>query len=510
MTSRKLRVLYAASEVAGLAKTGGLADVSASLPRALAQRGLEVAVIMPFYRACRNAGLKLEPIATALRVAMGNKLVEGRLWKTTLPNSTVPLYLVEQKNYFDRDDPALGCGLYQFTRPDGEKIDYPDNSQRYVFFNRAILEALPLADFWPDVIHVNDWQTGLVPVYLKENYQKMSKPTHRVRYEKIHTVFTIHNLAYQGVFWHHDWPLLGLPWRLFHFEHLEFHGRINFMKAGIVHADALTTVSPTYAREIQTVYYGCGLQGVLLSRSNKLSGIVNGIDADEWNPAADPHIARNYDAGSVGPGKAACKLALQSKSGLTPDAKAPLLGVVSRLASQKGLDLIVELAPKLVDMGAQLVLLGSGEAKYHDDFRDLAKAHPKNISATFAYDEARAHQIEAGSDFFLMPSQYEPCGLNQLYSLRYGTLPIVRSTGGLSDTVVDATPQALAAGKATGFAFVPFMSAALMEAIERGVTMYRDEPETYRRIQATGMQQDWSWNRSAAEYHEVYQNLIVG
>jgi starch synthase len=509
MTLRKLRILFAASEVAGFAKTGGLADVASSLPRALAQRGTEAAVVMPLYRSCRNAGLPLELVKTPLRVAMGNKLVEGRLWKSALPGSNVPVYLIENNGYFDRDDAALGCGLYQFTRPDGQKVDYPDNSERFVFFNRAILEMLGLLDYWPDVLHGNDWQTGLVPVYIKENYAKMSKPAHRARYERIRTVFTIHNLAYQGVFWHHDWPLLGLPWRLFHFEHLEFHGRINLMKAGIVHADGLTTVSPTYAREIQTLYYGCGLQGVLLNRASKLTGIVNGIDDQFWDPATDPLIPKNYDASALA-GKAECKLALQRRHGLTADARTPLLGIVSRLASQKGLDLVLALAPKLLANKAQLVVLGTGDAVYHDAFRALAKANPKHIGVALAHDEGLAHQIEAGSDFFLMPSQYEPCGLNQLYSLRYGTVPIVRATGGLADTVVDATPANLAAGRATGFTFVPFTADALFEAISRGLTMYREQPETLRALQAAGMKQDWSWNHSAGEYQNVYQNLVHG
>jgi starch synthase len=510
MTLRKLRVLFAASEVAGFAKTGGLADVASSLPRALAERDIEAAVVLPLYRSCKNAGQPLDLLPIPLRVAMGNKLVEGRIWKSKLPASDVPVYLIENTGYFDRDDPAAGAGLYQFTRTDGQKVDYPDNAERFVFFNRAILEMLGLLDYWPDLLHLNDWQTGLAPVYLKENYAKMSKPAHRARYEKIRAVFTIHNLAYQGVFWHHDWPLLGLPWRLFHFEHLEFHGRINLMKAGIIYADALTTVSPTYAREIQTLYYGCGLQGVLLNRSSKLTGIVNGIDDDIWNPATDPLIPSHYDAASAAQGKAECKLALQKRHGLTPDPATPLLGIVSRLASQKGLDLVLALAPRLLAHKVQLVVLGTGDAVYHEAFRALAKANPKHIGVTLGYEESLAHQIEAGVDFFLMPSQYEPCGLNQLYSLRYGTVPVVRATGGLADTVVDATPANLAAGKATGFSFVPFTADALFEAIRRGLAMYREQPETFRSVQAAGMHQDWSWNRSAGEYQNVYQGVVHG
>lgn len=508
MSSRPIRVVFAASEVAGFAKTGGLADVSASLPQALKQHGIDVAVMMPMYRACRTSGAPLELLPPVLRVGMGNKLVEGRLWKSTLPDCDVPVYLIEQNGYFDRDDPALGCGLYQFSRPDGQKIDYPDNCERFVFFNRAILEAIAALELWPNVVHVNDWQTGLVPVYLRENYAKLAKPAHRAKYERMRTVFTIHNLAYQGTFWHHDWPLLGLPWRLFHFEHLEFYGRINFMKAGIVHADALTTVSPTYAREIQTIYYGCGLQGVLLNRSSKLTGIVNGIDGDVWNPAADPHLPARYDVDGVAEGKAECKRALQRHHNLVEDPATPLLGIVSRLAAQKGLDLVLSLVPRLLARKVQLVVLGTGDAVYQQAFRALAKANPKSIGVTLGYTETLAHQIEAGADMFLMPSQYEPCGLNQLYSLRYGTVPIVRATGGLADTVVDATAETLAAGSATGFRFIPFNAEALLAAIDRALTVYRETPDVFRRTQTTGMRQDWSWNRSAGEYLNVYRHVL--
>ncbi len=285
-----LRCLFAASEVTGFAKTGGLADVSASLPRALSERGVDCAVIMPLYRSARRAAVAPEPTGKTLTVTMGNKVVRGALWRSSLPpvnakGRPVPVYLVEQTEYFERDDNSLGQGLYQLTKPTGQKVDYPDNSERYAFFCRAVLEAVRLLDWWPDVLHVNDWQTGLIPVYLRELYPQQARGPFRARYAQIKTLCTIHNLAYQGNFWHLDMPLLGLPWRLFNSEQLEFHNHINYLKAGLVFADLLTTVSPMYAREIQTPYFGCGLQGILLQRSAKLHGIVNGVDYQVWNPA---------------------------------------------------------------------------------------------------------------------------------------------------------------------------------------------------------------------------------
>jgi starch synthase len=510
MSSRKLRVLYAASEVAGFAKTGGLADVASSLPRALAGRGVEVVVIAPLYRACRTAGHPLEPLLPQLNIPIAGQHVEGRLWRSRLPDTDVPVFFVDQPGYFDRDDPLTRNGLYTMAGPKGEQLDYPDNCARYTYFSRAVLETCVALDYWPDLIHVNDWQTGLVPLYLREIYAKMSRPVTRGRFAKVRTVFTIHNLAYQGIFGREQWATLDLPEWLFNFEQLEFHGFINLLKAGIVNADALTTVSPTYAREIQTVYYGCGLQGVLLRRSNRLTGIVNGIDDRVWNPAADRHLAAKFTPETSEHGKATCKQALQRIFGLNDDPSTPLFGIVSRLASQKGLDLVAALVPKLVERKAQLVVLGMGDPKLQGAFRALSEKFPKDVGVCFMLDEAMAHRIEAGADAFLMPSQYEPCGLNQLYSLRYGTVPIVRATGGLVDTVIDATPENLGAGRATGFSFVPFNEAALFGAIDRALKVYRDTPETWKRMIATGMRQDWSWSRSAGEYQALYEKVLRG
>jgi starch synthase len=507
-----LRCLFAASEVAGFAKTGGLADVAASLPRALSQRGVQCAIIMPLYRAAKQAAIPPKPMGLEISVSMGQKTVRGALWHSSLPpinpqGKPIDVFLVEQPDYFDRDDPQEGRGLYQFTKPTGQKADYTDNSERYGFFSRAVLEAIRLLDFWPDVLHINDWQTGLVPVYLKELYPRQARNPLRGRYARIKTLATIHNLAYQGNFWHLDMPMLNLPWRLFNFEQLEFHNHVNFLKAGIVYADLLTTVSPTYAREIQTPFYGCGLQGILLQRSARLYGIVNGVDYQIWDPQTDKHLAANYGAMTVAKGKPLCKAALQKEFGFMQDARIPLLGMVSRLVDQKGLDLLAQSARDLLAEKVQLAVLGEGNAVYHQMLNHLQRDFPQQVGVRISQDEKLAHQIEAGADIFLMPSQYEPCGLNQLYSLKYGTVPIVRATGGLADTVTDATPANCATQTATGFSFVIYTAATFFDTVKRALAMFRTQPQQWLALQQNGMRQDWSWHRSAAEYERLYQTL---
>jgi starch synthase len=492
------KLLLAASEVVPFAKTGGLADVAGSLPRAMCRRGWQCAVVLPLYNSVRSSKIPLIRTDHTLSVPIGNRNVMGALWQSTLPNSPVTVYLIEQAEYFERDDPAHGRGLYQFALPGGQKKDYPDNCERFLFFCRAILEVLRLVDYWPDVLHVNDWQTGLVPVYLREIYH--AQPG----YDRLRTLLTIHNLAYQGQFWHWDMLLTGLDWRLFNYRQLEFYGQLNFLKAGIVFADMISTVSPTYAKEIQTPYYGCGLEGVLVERRDRLSGIVNGVDYSLWNPASDPHLAANYDVETVAERKPLCKAALQRRYGLPEQPQTPLLGMVARLVEQKGLDLVSKVAPSLLQRGVQMVLLGEGEAAYHRVLLDLRARFPDRIGVVFGFDDALAHQIEAGADIFLMPSQFEPAGLNQLYSLKYGTVPVVRATGGLADTITDYTPQTAEAGTATGFCFLPYTPAALLRAIQRALELYRASPERWLALMRTGMRQDWSWDRIAAEYEKLY------
>jgi len=463
----------------------------------------------------RSAKVQPEPTEHEFNIRIGHRTVHGRLCRSRLPDSDIPVYLVEQPDYFERDDPATGRGLYQWTNSDGSKSDYNDNCERFIFFCRAILEAICLLGFWPDVLHANDWQTGLVPVYLKEEYGPRSRdelpiePNRRsVGYDRIRTLFTIHNIAYQGVFWHHDMPLTGLDWKLFTPSKLEYYGHLCFLKGGIVYSDLLNTVSPSYAREIQTPYYGCGLQGVLAERSGHLFGIVNGVDYREWDPCLDRHLAAHFNAGSIEEGKPRCKEALQKRCGLANQPRTAVLGVVARLAEQKGISLILGAAGPLLDRGAQLVVLGEGDPLYHRLLLDLRNRYPGRVSVTLSFDESLAHQIEAGADLFLMPSLYEPSGLNQLYSMRYGTVPVVRATGGLADTVVDCNPATLAAGKATGFSFLPRTADALLETVERALELYRRSPDDWLRLVRIGMKQDWSWDRSAAEYEQLYRKLI--
>jgi starch synthase len=499
--------LLAASEVVGFAKTGGLADVAGSLPPALARRGCQCAVILPLYRSCRSGVALLEPTARVFSVPIADRSVPGRLWRSTLPEGDVPVWLVEQDGYFEREDPQTGSGLYQRTGPDGTPSDYPDNCERFVFFCRAVLEAVRLTGFWPDVLHANDWQTGLIPVYLREQYDRLDDPHLRSRYDHIRTLFTIHNIAYQGIFWHLDMPLLGLDWKLFNDRQLEFHGHLNFLKAGIVFSDFISTVSPTYAREIQTPYYGYGLHGLLIEQQDRLCGIVNGADYRTWDPATDRHLPAHYDAAHLEPGKPACKAKLQAEQELAVDPRAPLLGVVARLVEQKGIDLILEAAPDFLGRGAQLVLLGEGAPTYHQRLEELRARFPDRVRLTFGFKEPLAHRIEAGADMFLMPSFYEPSGLNQLYSMRYGTPPIVRATGGLADTVTDTTPATLAAGTATGFRFAAYGGWALRDTVSRAIDLYRNDPAAWRQVMVNGMRQDWSWDRSAAEYEKLYRRL---
>lgn len=504
-----LRILMAASEVVGFAKTGGLADVVGTLPLALARRGHDCAVVMPLYHAVRHGKHPIEPTDHTFAVPLGERTVPGRLWTAKLPGSDVPVYLVEQADFFERDDPAVGGGLYQYSEWHGGKRDYEDNAARFIFLSRAILEVVRLAGFPANVLHLNDWQTGLAAVYLREVYQHLPQPDLADVYRRMRTLFTIHNIAFKGEFWHWDMRRTGLDWRLFNPDQLEFHGNVSFLKAGLVFSDYLNTVSPTYAREIQTPYYGHGLQGLLQSRRDRLFGIVNGVDYAAWDPATDKHLAANYTPAAIDPGKAACKAALQKRMGLPVEPRTPLLGVVARLAEQKGIDLIAEgLPPFLGEHHCQLAVLGDGDPHLRWRLEQLKHAYPHRVGLYVGFDEVLAHQVEAGADLFLMPSLYEPSGLNQLYSLKYGTPPVVRATGGLADTVTDTTPATLVAGTATGFSFGPYTVDAFREALWRACSLYWNHPEDWLQVQRNGMAQDWSWDRSAAEYERLYHLML--
>jgi len=451
-----------------------------------------VRLIIPLYRDVWEKADDLEDTGLRLEVPIGDKTVTGELWQTVLPGTGVRVYCLRQNKYYDRE------GLYGTTGADAHP--YPDNCERFIFFSRGIIEAALALDFEPDVLHLNDWQSALAAVYLETLYGDAEGLS------RVGALLTVHNLLFQGVFSHWDMLLTGLGWSLFNWRQLEFYGKVNLLKGGLVFADYINTVSPTYAREIQTPAFGNGLDGVLAERSDRLLGIVNGIDTTVWDPQSDPLIPANYSADDLS-GKAACKAELQKQNGLPVSAQAPLIGTVSRLASQKGVDLMLEVLPELCREGAQFVLLGTGEPEYHEAFAKLAQEFPKNVAANLTFDNALAHQIEAGSDIFLMPSRFEPCGLNQLYSLRYGTVPVVRRTGGLADTITDYTPEGLAAGEANGFSFTTFTAKALTESLRRALGLYRNDKESWKRLLLVGMKQDWSWTRSAGEYHALYRKV---
>ncbi|MBP1687183.1 MAG: glycogen/starch synthase, ADP-glucose type [Deltaproteobacteria bacterium] len=481
-----MHVVMAASEAVPFVKTGGLGDVVGALPAALQRLGIEVSIVLPAYHGLSLDRASLRRTDWQLRVPVSDRIVTAGVLATQMPGG-VPVYLIEADQYFAR------TGLY--GTPDG---DFLDNAERFAFFSRAIPALLPYLGT-VDVLHCHDWQTALALVFLRADagrYPELSA---------VRGILTIHNVGYQGVFWHLDWHLLNLDWQFFTPSWLEFHGKINYLKGGIVSADAVTTVSPTYAREIQTPEFGCGLEGVLADRQEALVGILNGVDYAEWSPEHDRHIAAPYSVDDLR-GKAVCKADLQAAVGLPVHADQPLIGIVSRLAAQKGFDLLSEIAPQLLHKHLQLVVLGSGDASYQELFTDLAHQHRKRLALRIAFDNALAHKIEAGSDLFLMPSRYEPCGLNQIYSLRYGTIPVVRSTGGLADTIADYDP---ATGNGTGFSFAEYSGTVLMACIDRALATYRT-PEVWRRLIRNAMRADFSWNRSAQAYVALYRRVIGG
>ncbi len=484
-----MRVLFVSSEVQPFAKTGGLGDVSGALPTALEALGHDVAVFTPLYRETRLKGFDVQPIDTTLDIRLHDKTTRAGLALAELPGSGVKVYLLRCDDYYDRE--------YLYRTPQG---DYQDNAERFIFMCRACLEAIKALRLDVDVIHSNDWQSALIPVYLKTLYAEDDW------LKGVATLLTIHNLAYQGMFWHWDMPLTGLAWKHFNWRELEYFGRMNLLKGGIVFADVINTVSKTYAKEIQTREFGVGLEEVLRSRSADLHGIINGVDYSVWDPRVDKLIPQEFSPGAI-EGKAECKRALQRAQGLVEDPNAPLIGFIGRLTSQKGLDILTSALPRILDLGCQLVVLGTGEDEFERLVATAAHAYPRQVAVALAFDNALAHRIEAGCDMFLMPSRFEPCGLNQLYSLRYGTVPVVRRTGGLSDTIAAYTPQGLQSGRSSGFVFKEYTAEALYLAVRKAVAVFRDPPAWSRLVQ-NGMRQDWSWDRSAREYVKLYGKAL--
>ena len=487
-----MRVLEVASEAVPFAKTGGLADIAGALPEALARLGCDVTLVIPAHREALTRGLPIEPTGIEFEVPIGTRRPVARILRCRLPDTAATVLLVANDDFFDRPT------LY------GGSDDYPDNAERFIFFSRAAVELACRQAAPFDIIHCHDWQTGLVPAYQKLLYQ--SSPA----IAAARSVMTIHNMAYQGLFWHWDMLLTGLDWKYFNWQQMEFHQQLNLLKTGIVFADAVSTVSPTYAREIQRSPGGCGLEGLLASRAAELTGIVNGIDTAAWNPATDPHIPRTYGESDVADGKYAARVALAARLGHAAPAARPLVAFVSRLAAQKGVELVVELIGRLAGTGrVQFVVLGTGDGAHEEALRRAAAAFPGAVDVVIGFDEPLAHLVQAAADITLVPSLYEPCGLTQLYAQRYGAIPVVRRTGGLADTVVDTTPETLRDGRASGFVFDSFDAGSLLDAVERALGAHADAA-LWTGLVRHDMRQDWSWDTSAREYLRLFERARAG
>ena len=475
-----MHIAFAASECVPFSKTGGLADVVGALPRALASLGHQVSVYVPRYRQTKLTDP--QTVVHSITIPFDDKYRFCSVVTAGTSNG-VRFYFVDYPPYFDRE--ALYGG------PSG---DYPDNAERFALFSRAVIEASKVLGV-PHIFHCHDWQSALIPVMLRTLYAE--DPAFR----ELATVFTIHNMGYQGLFPPDTLPLLMLPWELFTISKMEFFGQVNFLKGALVHSDFVTTVSRKYSHEIQTTEYGFGLEGVLRNRAATVAGILNGVDYDEWSPQTDKFIVAKYSSEDLS-GKAQCKKDLLNAFGVAnSDANVPVIGIVSRFAAQKGFDLIAQIMDRLAREELIMVVLGSGDKPYEEMFLRLNRQFPNKIAAKVAFDNAIAHKIEAGADMFLMPSRYEPCGLNQIYSLKYGTVPIVRATGGLDDTI---EPWDARSGKGTGFKFTDYTGEALLATIKQALLAYRD-PSSWQKLMRNGMARDFSWGASAREYGKVYE-----
>ncbi|HKW75164.1 MAG TPA: glycogen synthase GlgA [Terriglobales bacterium] len=479
-----MNIVFAASECVPFSKTGGLADVVGALPQALASLGHHVTVYLPKYKQTRISEAKV--VLRSITVPFDDQyrfcsVIDGG------KRSGVQFYFIDYPQFFDRD--AL------YGTPAG---DYPDNAERFALYSRAVIEATKILGV-PDIFHCHDWQSALVPILLRTSYA--DDPV----FQATATVFTIHNMGYQGLFPPDTLPLIMLPWDLFTMDKMEFWGKVNFLKGALVFSDHITTVSRKYAQEIQTAEFGFGLEGVLKSRAGNVSGILNGVDYKEWNPEADRLIVRQFSASQL-EGKRECKYDLLRQFGIEDrkNVELPVIGIVSRFAAQKGFDLIAEIADDLAQLPLVLAILGSGDKEYQDLFLKLNREYPEKFALKVAYDNVLAHKIEAGADMFLMPSHYEPSGLNQMYSLKYGTVPIVRATGGLDDSIEPWNP---ASGKGTGFKFSGYSGSALLTAINEALNAFKDR-QNWKALMLNGMKKDFSWTVSAREYVKIYERLV--
>jgi starch synthase len=480
-----MKLLLASSEVHPYSKTGGLADMVGALAKSLAREGHDVSLITPLYAGIREKLPQLKPVDLDLDLPLGARQVEGKVWSLT-PIDNLTIYFIDQAEFYFRHSPYL--------QPDG--ISYPDNDERFIFFSKATV-YLARHLLKPDLVHVHDWQAGFVPLLMR--HEKLTAGWENPP----PTILTIHNLAYQGTFPAWRYTFTNLPWDYFNANGVEFYGQMNCLKAGIAYADLVTTVSPRYAREITTTEYGCGLEGLLLTRQDVLLGILNGVDFEEWNTTHNPHLRHSYSVDNLS-GKTANKLDLQKELGLPVDKNISLFGSITRLADQKGVDILLGALEEMLSANLQFVVLGSGEAAFENAYRDLAKRYPTKVSAQIGFNQGLSQRIEAGCDFFLMPSRFEPCGLNQMYSLHYATVPIVRVTGGLDDSVIDISESL---DHADGIKFTEYSSSALAKGIRKSLALYA-EPQLLTHYRINGMTVDFSWEKTARKYSDVYQNLL--
>lgn len=475
--NNKMNIVYVSPEAEPFARTGGLGDILGALPKSVAKLGHTVCLFMPLYKQISRSEFSLSPTKITVAVPMPDKTSMGLVYSSKMPKTRIPVYFIENKEYFERAefyiDPSTGK-------------DYKDNCERFAFFSKAVLEAIKALGKSPDVLHAHDWQSALAPTYLKTIYR--NDPF----FQNTLTVFTIHNLAYQGLFPKEDMSVTGLDWSYFNWRQLEYYGKINILKAGIVFSDLITTVSRRYSQEIQTKEFGRGLEGILQERSKDLFGIVNGVDYNIWNPEKDKLIPARYSQKNL-KGKKVCKRHLQKKCGLE-EKDVPVVGCIGRLTEQKGVDLLLKGWEELMGLELEFVLLGKGDQPYEEALKAKAAKYPGKVSVNIGFDNCLSHEIEAGADMILMPSKFEPCGLNQLYSFKYGTVPIVKHTGGLVDTVDDQV----------GFIFNSDSASEMVSTVKKALETYSN-PTAWTELMRRGMLQDWSWDKSAREYIDLYQ-----
>ncbi len=476
-------IVHAGSEVVPFSKTGGLADVLGALPLSLAKKSHDVIIVSPLYRHVAEK-FKPEKQSVSLKIKLNEQTIPADIYSIKISEHATA-YFIGNDALFLRD------GLYV----DKNGIDYSDNAKRFIFFSMAVLELIKKLNIKPDVIHSHDWQSGLIPVYMKTLYSDYFNGTV--------SVFTIHNIGYQGIFWHLDMQLTGLGWEYFSSDYLEFYGKLSLLKAGIVFSDAVTTVSPTYGKEILTPEFGYRMDGILKTRQSDLFGILNGVDYEQWNPEHDRFIPHQYSMDTIDL-KHDNRITLNRMFNLD-DSDVPIIGMITRLAQQKGIDLVIEAINRIISMGFKLVLLGSGDKPYEDKIKDIANRYKGRVGIKIGFDNSLAHLIEAGADIFLMPSVYEPCGLNQMYSLKYGTVPVVRSTGGLNDTVIEYNPSS---EKGNGFKFKDQSADRMLSALKKAIDVYNDKQRWQRLIKAC-MSYDFSWDRSAEDYELLYKAYVI-